>query len=122
MLVADNFCYQAVTLRIPVPGSVSAMAIYRQLTRLPSRWRLGLLPVCRPTGIYRAGLREESGDECWNTALRALLGPSSLAGDQQKALCTFARASFSIAASCVRADGWPECKPISASARRISRL
>jgi len=29
--------------------SVSVTAIYRQLTRLPSSWRLGLLPVCRQT-------------------------------------------------------------------------
>jgi len=28
---------------------MSAIAIYRQLTRLPSSWRLGLLPVCRQT-------------------------------------------------------------------------
>jgi len=27
---------------------MSAIAIYRQLRRLPGSWRLGLLPVCRP--------------------------------------------------------------------------
>jgi len=28
-------------------GSMTVMAIYRQLRLLPTSWRLGLLPVCR---------------------------------------------------------------------------
>jgi hypothetical protein len=31
--------------------AVGVMEIYRQLTRLPSSWLLGLLPVCRLRGV-----------------------------------------------------------------------
>ena len=34
----------------PLKSSAFHGALLRQLTRLPSSWRLGLLPVCRLTG------------------------------------------------------------------------
>ena len=67
-------CNQAITLKTPVARSMSVMAIYRQLTRLPSSWRLGLLPVCRPTAQNRrirvqcttkAIITPTHGSNCW---------------------------------------------------------
>jgi hypothetical protein len=34
-------------------GSMSVIAIFRQLRRLLASWRLGLLPVCRQTGSWQ---------------------------------------------------------------------
>ena len=41
-------------------GIVSDIAIYRQLRRLPTSWRLGLLPVCRPPARNVLGANDTS--------------------------------------------------------------
>ena len=50
MFLTSPYIDQAFTLRTPV---VSVIGILRQLRRLLSGWRLGLLPVCRPLAPNR---------------------------------------------------------------------